>query len=350
MSNGIRRFLAMLMATVLIISLTACAVDTDALIESAQGQFNEVVEDAKEQIGQAAEDAIQDAADAAKDKVNEWLNGSGNQVSAIKSPKISITMLDVGQGLSILVESDGNYMIYDGGDRGTSSYVVAYLEKHNVKHLDYLIASHYDSDHLAGLVGVLETTSVDTVINPDFKATSKIYQSYVAARDASGADVIYPKVGDTYKLGYSTITVLAPAQNYDDANEASVAIKIQCDDFACVITGDAEGRSEADMLDSGIDLSCDLYVVGHHGSSSSSSDDFVKAMGPAYGFISCGKDNDYGHPTEKTLNTLAKYNTKIYRFLFKILAKCICDSVRCASDFTIHIGTINFRIIFSQSI
>lgn len=226
---------------------------------------------------------------------------------------ISITALDVGQGLSVLIESDGECMLYDGGDRGTSSYVVSYLEKHGVNHLEYMIASHYDSDHLAGLVGVLETTSVDTVINPDFKATTKIYESYVAGRDASGANVIYPSVGDIHRLGDATFTILAPARDYGDANEISVAIKIELNDFSCVITGDAEGESESDMVSGNIDLGCDLYVVGHHGSSSSSSDAFVRAMNPEFAFISCGAGNDYGHPTEQTLNTLAKYDIDVYR-------------------------------------
>ena len=323
MNNVTKKILALLMAVVMALSMAACDVDTDAIL-------NEVVDEAKDQFGQMAEDAIQDVADSAKDQLDNWLNydytgNSGNAVTSISNPKISITMLDVDQGLSILIESNGKYMLYDGGDRGTSSYVVSYLDKHGVDHLEYMIASHYDSDHLAGLVGVLETTSVDTVINPDCEATTKIYDSYVSKRDASGADVIYPDVGDEYDLGYATFTILAPARDYGDANEISVAIKIECGDFSCIITGDAEGESEADMVNSGINLNCDLYVVGHHGSSSSSTEAFVKAMSPAYGFISCGADNDYGHPTDKTLNTLNKYGIQYYR-------SDVDGEVTCVSD------------------
>lgn len=333
MNNVTKKILALLMSIVMVLSLTACdaAVEdvVNGVVDDAKGQINQAVDDAKDKLEDMANDAIQGAADSAKDKVNDWLNpggsNSGNAVTSIPNSKISITMLDVGQGLSILVESNGEYMLYDGGDRGTSSYVVSYLDKHGVDHLDYMIASHYDSDHLAGLVGVLETTSVDTIINPDFEATTKIYDSYVSKRDASGADVIYPSIGDTYDIGYSTFTILAPARDYGDANEISVAIKIECGDFSCVITGDAEGESEADMVASGIDLNCDLYVVGHHGSSSSSAEAFVKAMSPDYGFISCGADNDYGHPTDKTLNTLNKYGVQYYR-------SDIDGEVTCVSD------------------
>lgn len=339
MNKIMKRMLALIMVLALVCAMAGCSevpgIDTDEIIGELKDKTDQVIDDAKEQIGDMADDAIQDAADTAKDKIDDWLNSNDNddgsnessEVPSIVNPKISITMLDVGQGLSILVESDGEYMLYDGGDRGTSSYVVSYLKNHGIDHLTYMVASHYDSDHLAGLVGVFEVVSVDTVINPDFSADSKIYDSYVAKRDASGANVDYPDVGDTYTLGYATITVLAPARNYGDANEMSVAMKIECGDFSCVVTGDAEGESEADMLNCGIDLDCDLYIVGHHGSSSSSADAFVKAMSPAYGFISCGKDNDYGHPTDKTLTTLAKYDVEIYR-------SDIDGVVTCASDGT----------------
>jgi beta-lactamase superfamily II metal-dependent hydrolase len=321
MKFTMKRILALLMATMLILSFTACSIDADKTIDDTKGQIGNVIDWTKDKLDDATDDIIQDIADTAKDKLDEWLDtettddnsNTSNAVTTIDDPKISITMLDVGQGLSILVESNGEYMLYDGGDRATSSYVVSYLKKHNVDHLKYMVASHYDSDHLAGLVGVFEIAAIDTVINPDFSADSKIYDSYIAKRDASGAAVDYPSVGDAYKLGYATITVLAPARNYGDANEMSVALKIQCDNFACIVTGDAEMESETDMLESGIDLGCDLYIVGHHGSSSSSTDAFVKAMMPAYGFISCGKGNDYGHPTDKTLATLAKYHVEIYR-------------------------------------
>ena len=332
MKSNMKRILLLILATLMLASLTACSLSPDDIVDNGKEYLDQFIEDAKDQLGHMAEDAIQDAADAAKDELNNWLNpdstgeqGDYNVVTSIANPKISITMLDVGQGLSILVESNGEYMLYDGGDRRTSSYVVSYLDNHNVNHLTYMIASHYDSDHIAGLVGVLETTSVDTIINPDFPADSNIYDSYVSGRNASGADVIYPTVGDEYTLGYATFTILAPARDYGDPNEASVAIKIECGDFSCIITGDAEGESESDMLDCGIDLDCDLYIVGHHGSSSSSKDAFVKAMSPAYGFISCGADNDYGHPTDKTLNTLAKYDVEIYR-------SDIDGVVTCASD------------------
>ena len=89
----------------------------------------------------------------------------------------SLTMLDVGQGLSVLVQADGEYLLYDGGGRGASSYVVAYLQQHAVTELEWLAASHYDEDHISGLVGVLHTTPVEQALMPDYTTDTQIYQS-----------------------------------------------------------------------------------------------------------------------------------------------------------------------------
>ena len=311
-----KRFLALILALSMIIAMCGCSindvVDTDQLKEEAKSYLDDIKEEAKQELEQKIDDTIQDVADSTKDKLDDIFSGETIKPTENDSD-FSITMLDVGQGLSILVSSNGRYMLYDGGDRDTASYVVSYLKKHNIEKLDYVVASHYDSDHLNGLVGVLSNFDVDTVLNPDYEADTKVYKSYVENRDNSGAEVIYPSVGDKFTLESATFTVLAPHEDYGDANENSIAIKIEYGDFACVVTGDAETESEKDMIAGPVDLACDLYIVGHHGSSSSSADEFVAEMDPDYAFISCGKDNDYGHPTDKTLNTLNKHNVKIFR-------------------------------------
>lgn len=324
MNKRIKVLLSLILCIVLTFSLTGCTAEGDislhSVVDSLGSLFGFEIPPEADQIIDGVDDVV--------DGFGELVNGVGGLIDSnttITNEKLSITMLDVGQGLSILFESNGKYMLYDGGDRGTSSYVVAYLKQNGISELEYIVASHYDSDHIAGLVGVLETTKVKNIINPDCEATSKIYQSYRTAANNSGANIIYPSVGDTFKLGYATLIVLAPARDYGDANEMSVAIKVECEEFSCIVTGDAESESEKDMLNCGIDLNCDLYVVGHHGSSSSSSDSFVKALAPEYGFISCGKDNDYGHPTDKTLATLKKYNVEIYRSDTDGEVTCVTD-------------------------
>ena len=113
---------------------------------------------------------------------------------------MTVHFLDVGQGLSILVQSEGQTMIYDGGDRSTSSFVVSYLKEQNVSKIDYLISSHYDSDHMAGLIGCLNAFEVDHVISSDYVHDSKLYTSFVNTVDEKGLEMEHPEVGTTIFL------------------------------------------------------------------------------------------------------------------------------------------------------
>lgn len=241
----------------------------------------------------------------------ESIKSSSNKTDA----PFEVRMLDVGQGLSVLIKSDGHYLVYDGGGRDKSSYVVSNLKKHKVNSLDYMIVSHYDEDHISGLIGILNTTKVKQVLTPDYSADTDIYKSFRTKLEKSGAKETHPKVHETYQLGAATIEILGPtAYNYENENNRSIVIKVSYGSFSCMITGDAEIEAEEDMVDTEKNLlDVDLYVVGHHGSSSSSSAAFVDAMTPSYAFISAGKDNAYGHPAESTIKTLKKHDCSIYR-------------------------------------
>lgn len=231
-----------------------------------------------------------------------------------QSPELSITMLNVGQGLSVLLEFQGRYMLYDGGGRKSSSYVVSYLKSHNVSEIDYMIASHYDEDHIAGLIGVLNTTQVNNIICPEYTADTRIYQSFINKVASSNTNVYYAVRGNQFTFGDVAVTVLNPS-GYEqiDENNYSVAIRLSYGLFNCVITGDAEKKAEKEMLECGLPLEANLYIAGHHGSASSNSDEFIKAIRPEYAFISCGLGNDYGHPAEQTMEIFKDNNVEIFR-------------------------------------
>lgn len=224
-----------------------------------------------------------------------------------------MTMLDVGQGLSLLIKADGKYMIYDGGGRARSSYVVSYLKKHGVTELQYLTASHYDEDHIAGLAGVLNTTKVDSVVCPDYQKDTKIYQSFINKEQQSGAKVIHPKTGYTLTLGNAAIKVLSVDNSAEIENNRSIAMRVTYGNFSVIMTGDAESDEETRIIYNKYDIDSDVYVAGHHGSKNSSSSAFLNAVAPAYTFISCGADNSYGHPTEEALKHIKASGSKLYR-------------------------------------
>lgn len=238
-----------------------------------------------------------------KDKKNYDLNDD-----------LIVHYIDVGQGSSTLIEIAGHYMLIDGGDRKYSSTVVTYLKKRNISKLDYVIVTHYDADHLNGVVGALNVYDADVLLAPDYEADSKIYASYKELIKNKGLKSINPKVGSKYEIGNAEFTILAPNDtHYSDANDYSIAIKLEYGETSFIFTGDAETESEYEMLENGIDLSCNVYMAGHHGSQYSSSQAFMQAMNPEYVVISVGKDNKYGHPTKEALARFDAMGCTVYR-------------------------------------
>lgn len=241
----------------------------------------------------------------------------GKQVSNVQSKggkDLEVHFIDVGQGSSTLIESDGCFMLVDGGDSKYTSKVVSYLNNQSVERLEYVIATHYDADHLNGVVAALNNYDAGVVIAPDYKAESKIYKSFTNILKEKKIKTTYPETGTKYKIGNAEFTILAPNDtHYDDANDYSVAIKLVNGDNSFILTGDAEIESEYEMLETGIDLSCDVYLAGHHGSKYSSSQAFLKALEPDSVVISAGKDNRYGHPSDETMARFNAAGCSIYR-------------------------------------
>lgn len=234
--------------------------------------------------------------------------------SQILSADTTVHFIDVGQGLSVLIQSDGHFMLYDGGDRNASSLVVSYLEKQGVEVLDYVIASHYDADHLNGVVGALNVYETEKVLTPDYETDTRVFQSFQSVIREKDIPLIHPEPGDTYRLGNASFTVLAPQdRDYKNANDYSVAIRLTAGDVSFLLTGDAESESEAEMIRSGLPLESTVYAAGHHGSASSGSWDFLQRIVPEYAVISCGAGNSYGHPHVETMEKFKAMGIEIFR-------------------------------------
>ena len=179
---------------------------------------------------------------------------------------------------------------------------------------DWLVASHYDEDHISGLVGVLSTISVNQALMPDYSTDTQIYQSLQNSLEEKSVPVTYPTQGESFTLGDAEIQVVGPCDyTYDSDNSNSICLKICYGNFSCLLTGDAEQDAEHDMIASGQDLTCDVYIVGHHGSSSSTSEELLNAASPEYAVLSVGADNRYGHPAEQTMKALQNHGVKLYR-------------------------------------
>ena len=307
----------MILCGLISICLVTCGVFwlsrlTSSTEEGSGARQEEVQESQQNPVRESSHDPVQESS---QNSIQTLPSDTDTKIEAdTGTASFSITMLDVGQGLSLLIQADGHTMLYDGGGRETSSYVVAYLKNHGFESLDYMIASHYDEDHIAGLIGCLRSFPTGTVLCPDYETDTDIYASFEKRLTASGAGINHPSPGDTYSLGDALITILGPSSFSAQAdNNNSIVLRIDYGEFSCLISGDAEREEENEILKSGADLDVDLYVAGHHGSQSSSTQDFLDAMTPDTVWISCGEGNAYGHPAASTMESLQERNIDIYR-------------------------------------
>lgn len=235
--------------------------------------------------------AISGSGDETAGKISQ--NGSGMEVHFI----------DVGQGDSTLIKVGGHAMLIDAGDNSEGTAVQSYLDSQNVEKIDYAIGTHPDADHIGGLDVVVYKFDCKKVFMPDVTSDTKTYDDVVQALKSKNQKAQAPKLGKTYSLGDATFTIIAPVKDYgDDTNDWSIGILLQYGKNRFLFTGDAAKQAEDDMIDTGEDLSADVYKASHHGSKTGSSDDFLDKVSPAYAVISCGEGNKYGHPSAQTLN------------------------------------------------
>lgn len=238
----------------------------------------------------------------------------GQREEQMPDGTLSVTFLDVGQGNAVLVEQGGAYMLIDGGNRDYSSFVVSYLKEQGVEELAYVIASHYDADHLNGVVGALHAFSCGQVLAPDYVTDTRVYESFERVIKEQDIALAYPAVGDTYTLGDASFTVVCPkAYDPKEDNDNSVGIRLVYGDTSFLICGDAGKAEEQAMLDSGVTLESDVYLASHHGSEGSSSEAFMRAVSPTAVVISAGAGNSYGHPTRTVLDRVKACGAALYR-------------------------------------
>lgn len=228
--------------------------------------------------------------------------------------ELVVTFLDVGEGNAVLVEQDGRYMLIDGGDREFASFVVSYLKDAGVQELEYVIASHYDADHLNGVVGALNVFPCQRLLAADYTTDTKVYESFCEVVEEQDITLVYPAMGEQYTFGDARFTIVCPdAYDYDEPNDNSIGIRLEYGNTSFLICGDAGIEVEEMMLSSGLTLDSDVYLASHHGSEYSSSYAFLQAVSPEVVVISVGADNSYGHPTKRVLDDIAAVGADVYR-------------------------------------
>lgn len=231
---------------------------------------------------------------------------------------LTVHFLDVGQADCALIESDGEYMLIDGGNREDGQFVVSYLEQQGVEQLDTVVCTHAHEDHVGGLPSVLAVYPTERVYSPTKTYSSKVYDDFLYYADQQGLEVVIPCPGETFRVGGAEVLVLGPVMSYAETNDTSIVLRLDYGESSFLFTGDMETAAENDMLDhwgeeNASVFQVDVLKVGHHGSNTSTGYRFLNEVDPTYGVISCGVDNSYGHPHEEPLSRLNQAGVSLFR-------------------------------------
>lgn len=241
---------------------------------------------------------------------------STTEVQQPSAGELQIAYLDVGQGDSSFIHlPDGESILIDAGNPENGQEIVQYIQGTGEDTLDYVIATHPHADHIGGMAEVIQAFEVENVYMPEVSHTSQTYGNLLDTIEAEGLTTLTAKAGEVlFDDGTLRAEFLAPiSDSYSGLNNYSAVLKLSYGDKAFLFMGDAEGEVEREILESGADISADVLKVGHHGSDTSSTREFIEAVEPSYTIISVGEGNSYGHPSSATLETLSDIGADIWR-------------------------------------
>lgn len=231
--------------------------------------------------------------------------------------QLKVHYIDVGQGDSIFIElPNKENLLIDGASKSNGDVVLSYLKEHKVSKIDYLIATHPHEDHIGGLIEVVNNYPIGEIYMPDVTHTTNTFEDLLIAIKNKGYKINKAIAGrmilDAEDL---KLKIVAPEENYsnNNLNNYSVAVKLNYKNNSFLFTGDAEKESESIMVDMNYDLKADVLKAGHHGSNTSTTDDFLSKVNPKYVIISCGLNNKYGHPDSDIISKLEARKIQIFR-------------------------------------
>lgn len=249
------------------------------------------------------------------------MNETGN---SIVNGTAKIWFIDVGQGDSELIQiptSNGYYnMLIDTGEASNEQGLAEFLENQGVVKINAFVLTHPHTDHIGGAAYIIENFEIGELYMPkisdDMVPTTRTYEELLdtmelkglLATDIGNSTYIDAPIGSYFEV-YSPLS----GENITNLNNYSPVMKLVYGNTSFLFTGDAEKEIENSILESGIDIHADVLNVGHHGSSTSSTLNFINAVSPSYAVISCGEGNSYGHPHEETLYNLSEAGAEIYR-------------------------------------
>lgn len=240
-----------------------------------------------------------------------WVNRQDYQYGVLTA-----LTLDVGQGESVILTSGGETALVDCGSSNSykdpGGLAADTLHSMGVRELSAVVVTHYHADHTNGLYEVLRRIPVQTIYLPDIEDEYGVRERLVSLAEEKGAQVTYVTKETADTLGDTVLTIYPPVQSGGDLNELGLTALASAGDFDLLITGDMSGSTEKKLVETYALPDIEVLVVSHHGSRYSSNIRFLKSVTPEAAVISVG-DNNYGHPSEETLQRLLAVGADIWR-------------------------------------
>ncbi|PJI09496.1 MULTISPECIES: ComEC/Rec2 family competence protein [Clostridium] len=231
----------------------------------------------------------------------------------VYSSKFKVHYIDVGQGDSILIQSGEKNMLIDTGTNESQGDLIRYLKKQKVEEINYMVLTHPHEDHIGGADKVIKKFKVDKVYMNSITTNTRTFRDLIYAMRDKGLKANEAH-RDSFSLGKARCDIYGPLGTIvGNLNTYSIIVKITYGENKFLFTGDTQSTNENEMINKGYDLSSDVLKIAHHGSRTSSSDEFLNYIDPKYAVISCGKGNDYGHPHKQTVDKLKKRHIPVYR-------------------------------------
>ena len=247
-------------------------------------------------------------------------NDSNNKyISGLYYGELIVYFIDVGQGDAILIQTpENNFVLIDTGSKKYDDTLVNFIKNLGILTLEAFVATHPHEDHIGGCVKLFEEFEILSVYHPGYEQDSQTYRDFIQAAENEFCQIFtddyldpgdYIEISNNYNVECQILNI---NKNADNANDASIVLKLDFNEISFLFTGDIESEVEEYLVDYW-DVDIDILKVAHHGSSSSSSDVFLYEASPDVAIISVGEDNRYGHPHQETLDRLEFHCDSIYR-------------------------------------
>lgn len=262
--------------------------------------------------------------------VNRYTSISYNTITVTQynsEDELQIHIIDVGQAESILIVQDGFTMLVDSGDNFTGDDVVKYIKNLGIDKIDIFLITHFHRDHAGGAHKIISSLDVKKIVCHKFSDLSTMQERFWyidmsisrSIRETFGSMSIFMESAcennklKNFDVGDAKVYTLSQNNDAVNVNNKSIVFKLVYGDFSMLFMADAESEVEKELLEEDADLSADVLKIGHHGSKTSTTDEFLDNVNPKYAVVSCGNGNDYNHPYGAVTKRFEDKNIPLYR-------------------------------------